>query len=195
MTPEKLAELEALEAAGTEGPFEAVGGKNHFAGVRSTTSLCAVWSNVDPNVSDDTVARWLADAKFHAALRNNAFDLFAALREAWRERDEARAEVARLKELHEKADMDRWNALDEVERIKDQLQQATEKAAMFQQAAEDWRYIAKQYQDARKKESAAYEQAEIEALERLAALGCVCEGSESRVCVACKAQDALKKEA
>lgn len=60
-----------------------------------------------------------------------------------------RAEVARLKELHEKADLDRWNALDEVERIKEQLQQATEKAAMFQQAAEDWRYIAKQSQDAR----------------------------------------------
>ena len=147
--------------------------------------------------------------------------------EVCQERDEARTEVARLKELHEKADLERWNALDEVERIKEsrerqlglekaqrdelwrvvtkvqednkslreQLKQATEKAAMFQQAAEDWRYIAKQHQDARKKESAAYEQAEIEALERLAALGCVCEGSESRVCVACKAQAALKKEA
>lgn len=69
--------------------------------------------------------------------------------EVCQERDEARAEVGRLKELHEKADLDRWNALDEVERIKEQLQQATEKAAMFQKAAEDWRYIAKQYQDAR----------------------------------------------
>jgi hypothetical protein len=66
MTPEKLAELEALEAAATPGP--------------------------------DAYNEWYAeDDELAAALRNNARDLFAALREAWRERDEARAEVVRLR--------------------------------------------------------------------------------------------------
>jgi len=76
------------------------------------------------------------------------------------ERDEARAEVARLKELHEKADLDRWNALDEVDVLRTQIKalkelvhQHAEKAVGFQQAAEDWRYIAKQYQAALKKEA------------------------------------------
>ncbi len=63
-------------------------------------------------------------------------EIFDAARDAFEEmraeRDEARAEVARLKEL---------------------AHQHAEKAAMFQQAAEDWRYIAKQYQAALKKEA------------------------------------------
>ena len=64
-----------------------------------------------------------------------------------------RAEVARLKGIIEVNDQrlaDLWDEKQrEIAALKEQLKQATEKAAMFQQAAEDWRYIAKQHQDAR----------------------------------------------
>jgi len=63
------------------------------------------------------------------------------------------AEVARLKGIVEVNDQrlaDLWDEKQrEIAALKEQLKQATEKAAMFGLAAEAWRYIAKQYQDAR----------------------------------------------
>jgi hypothetical protein len=268
MTPEKLAELEALEAAATPGEWanEAQGVEWRGLTVAYCPASCIADSDGFRDIERNHATR---NATFIAALRNNACDLFAALREAWRERDEARAwKVAALKDLesfrrtindaydernrvvalaarlalllgwraghraHEphpdpfwepgfcrvvhidlptgqaswhfpddaqdllidlpeydgnwdkhdnatkykrlaemagyrvrvgsrlamdmpvdrlvvKAITERDEARAEVARLKEQLKQATEKAAMFQQAAEDWRYIAKQYQDAR----------------------------------------------
>lgn len=96
MTPEKLAELEALEAAATPGELTARGQRIEQAGLSVAYCPESFICGVDGTRSiSSTEAN--ANAKALAALRNNARDLFAALREAWRERDEARAQVDLLK--------------------------------------------------------------------------------------------------
>jgi hypothetical protein len=46
-----------------------------------------------------TPGEWVHSDVISVALRNNARDLFAALREAWRERDEALKDNALLREI------------------------------------------------------------------------------------------------
>lgn len=118
MTPEKLAELEKLEAAATPGPWE------ETVAYRASFDV-AYWNACGPSHSShdwiesgkdcraDSAQR---DAELHAALRNNARDLFAALREAWRERDEARAVLQeregdmhiRIRKGYDKTVADSW---------------------------------------------------------------------------------------
>jgi len=94
MTPEKLKELEKLEAAATPGPWES---PQHFwvCDEADTVSI-----DVKPMLTD-AYDRALHTTELLVALRNNARDLFAALREAWRERDEARARLRLIEERHQ----------------------------------------------------------------------------------------------
>jgi hypothetical protein len=104
MTPEKLEELEKLEAAATPGPWETsedldIGasdfqipvtyddGSEVMPGYTRSMRVVSL-----PYGQPDTWPRH--NAALICTLRNNARDLFAALREAWRERDEARRDSA-----------------------------------------------------------------------------------------------------
>lgn len=88
MTPEKLAELEKLEAAATPGRLHL---DDAYPGNVLREDKQWVVSRYDPLA--------LADAELQVTLRNNARDLFAALREAWRERDAALALSEQRKEF------------------------------------------------------------------------------------------------
>ncbi len=92
MTPEKLEELEKLEAAATPGGRWQASAK---AGIITWgQGACLLHNGSGAGVPK-------IDLYLIAALRNNARDLFAALREAGRERDEARARLRLIEERHQ----------------------------------------------------------------------------------------------
>lgn len=69
------------------------------------------------------------------------------------ERNKLRAEVAHLKALHEKADLDRWNALDEVDELRTDLAQMRaahcdeiERHVDTRRERDDWQRAAKEYE-------------------------------------------------
>jgi hypothetical protein len=100
VTPEKLAELEALEAAATVEPWEAEDDCDVVADSIQIPMTYEDGTEVEPGLTysmrvvslpygrEGTWPRH--NAALICALRNNARDLFAALREAWRERDGSR---------------------------------------------------------------------------------------------------------
>jgi len=80
MTPEKLAELEKLEAAATPGEWGAVLTREGVRWVRGNIHFIAPPSMGPPE-----------DFFLASRLRNNARDLFASLREAWAENKKLKA--------------------------------------------------------------------------------------------------------
>lgn len=99
MTPDELTELEALERAATEGPLTVT-----YDGPSRPIIMNPQWEWLSFSRLED--GRWGsyskedADCYLYAALRNAAPRLFAALREAWTERDALRAEVTRREREH-----------------------------------------------------------------------------------------------
>lgn len=97
MTPERLAELEALANAATPGPWDSIPAGAWTGRVFAGEHMVA---KVDTEVSDDH-----NDAAFIAASRQAIPDLIAALRDAWAERDALAAQVDRVRAL-----ADEWEA-------------------------------------------------------------------------------------
>ncbi len=114
MTPEKLAELEKLEAAATP--------EDVRVKWDSLTLRPAVYAGVDDILCTyPKYAHATADAKLYAALRNNARDLFAALREAWRKIESLEAQLDFVNALHDVAVKERDLARIEITLLRTEL--------------------------------------------------------------------------
>lgn len=114
MTPEKLAELEKLEEAATPGPPCGRWQASAKAGaITWGKGACLLHNGSGAGVPS-------TDLYLIADLRNNARDLFATLREAWRRQGEAL--VAR------NAALDMWN---EAARERDEARANYEQGATF----------------------------------------------------------------
>jgi hypothetical protein len=99
ITPEKLAELEKLEAAATPGEWFAEEWHGSDAGGWAARGPHHVADDGNDEPNSDPHQRAKADSALIVTLRHSALDLFAALREAWWETNQALARCEKLREL------------------------------------------------------------------------------------------------